>query len=291
MSAIVGIPVYKPTLTQLETFSLARCIAVLGHHRLTFIGPHKLDFGVYRAAAPDAAITTFDDRFFRSLAGYSEMLLTPAFYEAFVEFDHLLIYQLDAFVFEDRLAQWCAKPYDYMGAPWLGPDGRFSGVGNGGFSLRRVNACLAVLRTQARLSPKQLWAHVQATTPNPLVRALKYHRKLLADFGLRNDLRSYLRKFIRRGEPEDVFWGLHAPRFHPSFRVAPEAEAIHFSVEGGLAEAWPQLSGRPPFGCHRNRFLDMLRRYESGEQPTNDFECRVCALADACERVPTVPVL
>jgi hypothetical protein len=281
--AIVGIPVYKPALTALEAFSLARCASVLGLHPMTLIGPDSLDFSAYRRAVPAAAITTFDARHFRSLESYSEMLLTPMFYEAFAAYEHLLIYQLDAFVFEDRLAAWCAKPYDYIGAPWMGADGRFSGVGNGGFSLRRVTACLTVLGTQARLSPNELWSHVRRTTPNPMVRAMKYHRKLLAYLSVRNDLRSFLQRFVRRGEPEDVFWGRHAPRFHPNFRVANEDDAIHFAVEAGLEEAWPQLAGRPPFGCHRNWFLEALKRRESGQPPESDFARRVCALADVAD--------
>lgn len=285
-TAIIGIPVYKPALTALEAFSLARCATVLGHHPTTFIGPHSLDFTAYRGAVQDAAITTFDDRYFRSLESYSEMLLVPEFYEAFSAYDCLLIYQLDAFVFQDRLAAWCAEPYDYIGAPWLSRDGRFVGVGNGGFSLRRVAACFAVLRTPARLTPDQLWSHVRRTNPNPLVRALKYHSKLLAHLNLRNDLCAFLRKFVRGGDPEDVFWGLHAPRFHPNFRVAKEDQAIHFSVEAGLEEAWPQLAGSPPFGCHRNSYLEALRRRELGQPPANDFERKVCALAEAADRMP-----
>lgn len=282
--AIVVVPVYKPTPSALEAFSLARCTAVLAKHPLTFFGPRSLDYAAYRAEAPTATITTFDDRYFRSLAGYSELLLSPAFYEAFATFEFLLIHQLDAFVFEDRLAEWCAKPFDYLGAPWLKGDD-WAGVGNGGFSLRRVAACLDALNTPNRLSPADLWAHVRQTTPNPLVRALKYPRKVLAHLGLCNDVGWFLKKFVRRGEPEDMFWGFHAPRFHPPYRVAPAEVAVHFAVEAGLEKAWPLLAGRPPFGCHRDTYLAVLERHaNSGEPPKTDFERRVWALAEAADR-------
>jgi hypothetical protein len=260
VAAVVAIPVYKPTPTAPEARSLARCAAVLGHDPLTFFGPHSLDYGAYRSAVPGAAVQTFDDRYFGSLSGYNALLLTPAFYAVFTRFGYLLIYQLDAFVFEDRLAEWCAKGYDYCGAPWLSGDGHWAGVGNGGFSLRRVAACLEVLASRRRLSAAETWAQVRRTTPNPLVRALKYHRKLLAAVGLCNDVGWFLRKYIRRGEPEDMFWGLHAPRFHPPFRVAPADEALHFAIEAGLEKAWPHLAGRPPFGCHRHGSLEKLLR-------------------------------
>ena len=39
----------------------------------------------------------------------------------------MLIYQLDAFVFQDDLAYWCQQNYDYIGAPWL-RDRDFTGL-------------------------------------------------------------------------------------------------------------------------------------------------------------------
>ena len=280
-NAVVAIPVYKKTPDRLEALSLARCAAVLGRHPIVFFGPRSLDYSAYRSALPAASVTAFDDRFFRSLPGYSELLVTPAFYEAFSDFDFLLVYQLDAFVFADDLGAWCERDYDYIGAPWRDPlRCRWMGVGNGGFSLRKVRPCLDVLRSRHKVDPGVLWAHVRRFTPNPLVRALKYHRKVLAHLGIASDVRWFLRKWVRRGEPEDMFWGLHAVRYHPAFRVAPVEEALHFSVEGGLEEAAGRYRERPPFGCHRSWFLEMLERYLSAaEGPRSDCERLVWDLA------------
>ncbi len=287
--AVVVIPVYKPTPSPLEAFSLARCAAVLARHPVTFFGPRSLDYAPYQAMIPAATITPFDDRYFRSLIGYNELMLAPTFYEAFTRFEFLLIYQPDAYVFEDRLAEWCARPYDYLGAPWLGDDGEWCGVGNGGFSLRRVSACLDALGTKRRLSPAEVWDHATRTTPNPVVRMLKYYRKLLAHFGLFNDVGWFLRRFLRASAPEDMFWAFHAPRYHPAFRVAPAEEAVHFAVEAGLEKAWRQLEGRPPFGCHRDWFLEMLQRRQPGAVPQSERERIVWAFAEAArsENPPT----
>ena len=71
-------------------------------------------------------------------------MLSSEFYRRFSKFEYILIYQLDAFVFKDQLNYWCKKGYDYIGAPWfegfhLTKTGvNIIGVGNGGFSLRRV---------------------------------------------------------------------------------------------------------------------------------------------------------
>jgi hypothetical protein len=278
--AVVAIPVYKPAPDRLEALSLARCAAVLGRHPVVFFGPRSLDYAAYRAAVPGATVAGFADRFFRSLAGYSELLVTPAFYEAFAGYDFLLLYQLDAFVFADNLLAWCERGYDYIGAPWQDEVGQWKGVGNGGFSLRKVGPCLEVLRSQRKVDPGVLWAHVRRTTPSPLIRALKYHRKVLAHLGIASDVRWFLRKWVRRGEPEDMFWGLHAVRYHPAFRVAPVEEALRFAVEGGLEEACRHYRELPPFGCHRSWFLEMIERYQSAAQgPQSAYEGLVWDLA------------
>ena len=90
-------------------------------------------------------------------------MLSFNFYESFLDYKYILIYQLDAFVFKDDLIFWCNKNYDYVGAPWIASisnnpftlllnkissifDSKekkerkkiFFKVGNGGFSLRKV---------------------------------------------------------------------------------------------------------------------------------------------------------
>ena len=85
-------------------------------------------------------------------------MLSNFFYSAFREYDYMLLYQLDAFVFKNELLYWCNKNYDYIGAPWIASKQTllkkielqfkskrkqkraeiFFKVGNGGFSLRRI---------------------------------------------------------------------------------------------------------------------------------------------------------
>ena len=86
-------------------------------------------------------------------------MLSPQFYETFANFEYILIYQLDAFVFYDALEEFCALGYDYIGAPWprflwnrYRRTPKTPRVGNGGFSLRKVKACNKFL-TEAFASP------------------------------------------------------------------------------------------------------------------------------------------
>ena len=89
-----------------------------------------------------------------SIAAYNRMMLTPWFYRLFNGYRHILLYQLDCLMFGDDVTAWCRRDWSYVGAPWFGkraPDDLKS-VGNGGFSLRRVDHMLAVLNSN-RFSP------------------------------------------------------------------------------------------------------------------------------------------
>jgi len=277
----VVITVHKPQIDELEALSLSRCVAVLGRYPLVFVGPRSLDFSVYRQAAPSAEITVFDDRWFQSDDRYNEFLVRPLFYEAFADCQFILKYELDAFVFEDQLLEWCDRDWGYVGAPWQHDgSGQWTGVGNGGFSLRKVSACLDVLHSKHKLDPKVYWEQVRHTTPNPLVRALKYCRKVKFHLGISSNVSVFLEKFITAHEFEDWFWGYHAARYYPSWRLAPVEEAMRFSVEAGLEQTASLFRERPPFGCHRRWFLEMLHRYLfSDAEPDSDYEGLVWDLA------------
>jgi hypothetical protein len=272
-SVAITIPVHRDQLDKLEELSLARCVEVLGRHHLVFVGPESLDFEPYLSRAGHADVVRFPDRYFRSYVGYNELMLSRDFYARFRDFSHILIYQLDAFVFRDTLADWCERGFDYVAAPWLNHSGSgWFGVGNGGLCLRSVRGCLAVFDSTQRESAADYWQFIRSDTPSLRSRARYLPWKLACHLGLGHTSRSYLRRFIARLDPgltEDFFWGLHAPRFCPEFRVAPIEEAFQFSIEGGLERAWElgYFGGSPPFGCHRVRYLRWIHRFLNGEGP------------------------
>ena len=157
---VIAVPVYRPTLDALEHFSLDYALAQLTGRPACFVAPRRLDLGYYEEHFPGVACERFDDAYFASVQGYSRLLLSPHFYERFAGFEFTLILQTDAIVLRDELDTWCRQPFDYVGAPW--PQGveifvnldRYAGtfgkkvcahVGNGGLSLRRNSACIALL--------------------------------------------------------------------------------------------------------------------------------------------------
>lgn len=142
----VVIPVYKPTLSILETISLKQIKRILGKHPIFLAAPESLDTS-YDGLGQDLQVERWPDEFFSSLSGYNQLMLSHGFYTRFHDFEYIFICQLDGFVFSDSLAEFCRMGYDYIGAPipvsrWLGMPNH---VGNGGVSLRKTQSMLRLL--------------------------------------------------------------------------------------------------------------------------------------------------
>jgi hypothetical protein len=158
---VVLVPIYKTTLSALEEFSLDVSLQALPERDVMFIAPEGLDCAYYAHRYCGTQFVFFEATYFASIHGYNRLLLSVAFYEAFVRYEFMLILQTDALVLRDELDYWCSQPFDYVGAPW--PDGvavfvnlgRFEGnkgrqvtafVGNGGLSLRRIGKHIGLLQ-------------------------------------------------------------------------------------------------------------------------------------------------
>lgn len=164
------IPVYKDTMTSNERRSLIRCTKVLKSHEIILVCPHCLNLVDYKNENPNIKNEFFDKVYFESISAYNKLLMSKEFYLRFDRFNYILIYQLDAWIFRDDLNYWCSLGFDYIGAPWIDINvlnwlklkiypkylyyiqlffgkGKFlSKVGNGGFSLRKVNTFILNLQ-------------------------------------------------------------------------------------------------------------------------------------------------
>lgn len=209
---VIVIPVYRQ-MTVCERVSLVQCIRVLGHYPIVLAAGASLSLETFLTLHP-FQVERFDDADFASIQSYSRLLLSDRFYARFADYRYLLIYQLDAFVFSDRLQEFCKKGYDYIGAPvarwvWLHNANR---VGNGGFSLRRIEACRRVIRA---FPPEQF------------------------------------NRFESENRPEDYYFGACGAEPGLEFHVPPMREAIEFSVDYDVYHCFRRMPEWLPFGCHR----------------------------------------
>lgn len=222
----IVIPVYREEPTADERISLARCAELYSHRPILLVAPEGMDVEASATLVGADRVLRWPASSFRSAATYSRLLLSRDFYEAFVEFEFILLHQTDVFLFEDHLERWCAAGYDYLGAPlitlhadvaarllpeWPHPTHgtdltRYAGC-NGGLALRRIPAFLRILEHHATAA--DAWT-----------------------------------------EDEDFFWSFPAPVLDPDFRTPPLAEALRFAFHGDAEEAFRRNDRELPFGSH-----------------------------------------
>ena len=239
-SVAVVVPVFRERLDPDEAISLRHLRTHLGGYDGFAVCPQSLDLELL-----DLARVDLDDRHFRSHRAYSRLLLTDGFYRRFERYEFVLVHQLDSAVFSDDLPRWCGEPYDYVGAPWVRRtrDGRpfFAGVGNGGLSLRRVEAFLPVAEAWRRLRTRAIVVGRHAgELARRIVREPRHASQLLRD----------------RYVYEDKFWSFEAPRLDPGFRIPPAETAVGFAFESEPRFCFEQNGRRLPFGCHKWRAHD-----------------------------------
>jgi len=189
----------------------------------------------------------FPKHYFPSAKTYNKLLLGKNFYHTFLHYRFILIYQLDALVFSNKLMKWCGSRYDYIAAPWFGSiiaklshkKGSPISGGNGGFSLRNVQKCLKVLdlveKSATRSSNKELVHKLWFTKA---VVTGKSHGKWLNAPASNYPFN------------EDGFWSLEAPKYLSSFKVAPFKDALKFSFEKYPRKSFELNKHHLPFGTH-----------------------------------------
>lgn len=203
----VVIPMYTPILKQQEIIALKQANKVFKKFDIIAAVPIGL------AVEEDnfTRIERFEADFFSSINAYNRLMLSPSFYKRFQQYEYILIYQLDAFVFSDQLLYFCNLNYDYIGAPWL--YGIFNYVdashyiwyvGNGGLSLRKVTSFINILEDRKPLQSDQI-------------------------------------------KNEDLFFSSIVDE---NFRIAPKEIALQFSFERQVKKCYQQNHNKLPFGCH-----------------------------------------
>jgi hypothetical protein len=213
----------------------------------------------HAAGYPGFIPMRFPPRFFGSAQRHGKLLLSEAFYKAFLDYEFILVYHLDALVFADELMEWCDAGYDYIGAPWLlSPDTPHitaEKVGNGGFSLRRVDSFLRVLRSKAYfVEPDEYWRGYCARS-SALTQAVNWPRKYVKRLGWFNDVKWHVRWAVHGDVHEDRFWAEYATHYDPAFRIAPVDVAMRFAFEAEPRKCFARIGGMP-FGAHRWQKFD-----------------------------------
>ncbi|NEV94015.1 hypothetical protein G3567_07635 [Psychroflexus sp. YR1-1] len=238
---VILVPVYKDKLTHNENLVIQNLFELYNKNQIKIICPKHLQLP---AALEQCDAERFDPLFFENISGYNKLLLSHEFYQRFENYKFMLIHQLDAYLFKDELDFWCDLDYDYIGAPWLrderfiaklfrskkvkNRDIIFNKVGNGGLSLRKVNAFLSFFQDHQNS-----------------VKAYIHHNL----FGI-----------------EDVFWSVIAPKY-TSFKIPDVTTASRFSLDRKPNLGMKINNSELPFGCHgfeKNKTKGFWKNYING---------------------------
>lgn len=220
---IIVIPVYKEAMSDAERLSLERLLQTLRGYDYALVCPAALEERQYHRCFDQwnvrAEIQRFDNNYFSSIQGYNRLLLSKEFYARFGKWKYILIHQLDCLVLKDELKRWVIADYDYIGSPWVDTDrtlrfyqslnysrwpvlgwlkrrldynqGKMVTVGNGGFSLRKVERFQQISRV----------------------------------------LSLFFRRHLQGQVNEDYIWSILVPKYFPKFKVPSAAMASKFALE------------------------------------------------------------
>lgn len=165
----IVIPVYKETLDIDEIISLKRLHDTLVDKSFVYIiAPEGINLKKYLKIFPELIKIQLDAKWFESTKTYSHLCMQYDFYNMFSSFEYMYIYQLDCYLFEDKLEYWCDKGYDYIGGPIIGPANGWNNyrkiadnqiecfpmIGNGGFSLRKISTFKELTDPNGELSKR-----------------------------------------------------------------------------------------------------------------------------------------
>lgn len=241
----VIIPIYKPRSDPDDLISLRHLKKYLNKYDKYFVAPDGLIEKNYKQKT--IKFIKFSRKYFSSRQEYNKLLLQEDFYKKFIAYDFILIYQLDALVFSDKLIYWCKKNYDYIAAPWFSPiigwlthkkNSPPSG-GNGGFSLRKVKSVLKVLEVVKKNAKRQ--------SENKFIRILWFLQAVLSGKSHEKWLNAPADNYPFN---EDGFWALEAPKYLKGYKVAPFNEALGFGFERFPEKCFKLNSNLLPFGTH-----------------------------------------
>jgi hypothetical protein len=221
MSVAIVIPIYKNEMTLSECISIKQALKIFPENDIILVTYEGLNLENYFNISKQFKVELFDRPYFSNIGGYNKLMLSGKFYYRFLQYQYLLIYQLDAYVFKNQLNKWTSKDYDYVGAPWLIPPPISSNkkpkvniqhwfvnkVGNGGLSLRKVKT--------------HFWTAL-------------FFSPLLVFFPLN----------------EDMFFGVLMDYLNPFYRKPEATEALQFAFEMNPTKSFELNNKQLPMGVH-----------------------------------------
>ncbi len=244
---VIIIPVHSSSPSGYELISFMQCFKILGNHPIKVLAPEKLNLNKYREVVNDFEVVYINPKWQSTILQYNKLKLSWFFYNLFKEYKFLMTYELDAFVFKDELAEWCAKGYDYIGAPWFqnynsAKSDKLIGAGNSGFSLRKIQTIIKGIKQVYYWNAQDF----EAGRIQKLRAYLKWPYNVICNFFCKENFTIQNASFVL----EDRFISDVIANKVKDFKLAPVSEACKFSFEVNPKYLFALNHQQLPMGCH-----------------------------------------
>ncbi len=242
---VIAIPVYKTYLNDYEIASMIQLLNTVGNeYDICLVCPDGLYINYYN----NICNYTFNylkcnSEYFKSTYTYSKLLENYNFYEAFSQYEYMMIYQNDGWIFYNNIEYFTQLNYDYIGSPWseieFGP--LSESVGNGGVSFRKISKFIDICRNIT----------------------LK-------------DVRNKYAKW------EDLFFCKYIAQKDKTFKIAPVSIAVQFSLDYNVQKWIKKYNANPmcahAFNKHINEWKQTGRviRYDITRYASSNNKNNIC---------------
>ncbi len=246
----VVIPVHTSSPSEAELISFKQCFNVLIDFDIVVLTTMKVDLRIYKKRVKNFDTIIVPERWLSSIENYNKMKIDIEFYRLFKDYNFLLTYELDSYVFQDHLNYWISKGYDFVGAPFvelIDQQLKLISVGNSGFSLRNIHSCLQCLEDLQNI--RNIASIVSKCGLSNFVKTVAYFEKYFNNhyFTKFRILSAFLPGICIH---EDIFWAKFIPRVFCDFKVASLNESLSFSFERYPDYCYKSNDKKLPFGCH-----------------------------------------
>ena len=242
MKNVIVIPVYR-SLRSTERISYIQALRIFKSEDIVILTFKRFDTKEFVSLAKSEGVNVrfeyFPKRYFLSVQGYNHLTLSRGFYERFKQYNYMLIYQLDAYVFKNDLKKWCELGYDYIGAPTqydslVKPT---SFLMNGGLSLRKVKTFIEAYKD---MKWYKLAVCCMTPTPRKWLVVPKIIMSCLQAFVCKHNMQIFFYNLTH----EDLFWSRT-----PFGKRTPFCVALDFAFETNCEKSYSIIK-HLPFGCH-----------------------------------------
>ena len=242
---VVIIPFYRDTISAYEQIAIDQCETVLSNYPIIAIKPESLVLPAATEKYAFSKTVSFDDKYFKGIKGYNSLMLSDLFYRKFLDYDYILIYQLDAFVFKDELDFWCRQGYDYIGAPWI----RNKIYPN----IVKELASRFLFKVHTRFDLKKNGLPTKKQFDNKVGNGGFSLRRVKKFYEISIKMRGGIEKYLQRDEHEyneDAFWSIEVNRSKKRLKIPSYIVGLKFSMEIFPYRAFNINNEQLPFGCH-----------------------------------------